>query len=177
MATQKVHAIRVAVTRGDCFPDNRPDGTSNTGTYFICSMKDWDAFKPFFQSDCKYYFSTARTRIYMESLTAVAAKYKDVYPDKFASLKAYGKAFEEAAVNPSCEIAIRKNDVRVFMRFKDNSDVLVNAFRHLLYSELSLITLEMTQNGIAVYPEVDLEGEGPKPSAKKLSFEDLICSD
>ena len=177
MATKTVQAIRVAVTRGDCFPDNRPDGSSNTGTYFVCSMKDWKVFEPYFLDGVKYYFSTTKIKIYVDTLAIIAAKYKDVYPDKFASVKTYGKVFEDAAENPYCEIGIRKNDVRAFMRFKDNSDVLVNAFRHLLYSDLSLITMEMTPNGIAIYPEIDLEGPGPKSSSKKLSFEDLICDD
>ena len=174
MAAKTVRLMRIAVTRGDCFSDNRPDGSSNTGTYFVSSHKDWPLFESFFTEGSKYYFSTAKIKMYVATLADLASQYQDVYPDKFASLSTFGSAFASAAKDPFCEIDLRKNDQRVFMRFKDNSDVLVNAFRHILYSDLSLISMEITSKGVAIYPEIDLEGTGPKPAAKTLSFEDLL---
>ena len=43
---------------------------------------------------------------------------------------------------PTVNVTLRKNDDRVFMRFGDNSDSVVNAFRNILYEDLSLIAIE-----------------------------------
>ncbi len=175
MAAKTVQAIRIAVTRGDCFPGNRPDGSSNTGTYFVCSTKDWKEFEHFFPKTGNFYFSLAKIRIYVKTLELVAGKYKDIYPDHYTSLKDFGKAFFEVEEDPICGVDLRNNDARIFMRFTDNSNPFVLAFRHILYSDLSAIALEITSKGIAVYPEVDFEAKGPKVTKKEISFEDLIC--
>ncbi|MDY6393186.1 MAG: hypothetical protein SPL80_10185 [Bacilli bacterium] len=179
MAAKTVQAIRIAVTRGDCFEDNRPDGISNTGTYFISSLKDWSEFEPFFSPNAKYYFSSKKIWIYNNTFADVCAKFKDVYPDKFSSLKTYGTLFNiEGDYDPYCEVELRINKPRIFMRFKDNLDIYVKAFRHLLYSDLTVIVLEMTEKGIAIYPEPDLFSKGPTPPKKKLlTFEDLLVQD
>ena len=179
MAAKTIQAIRVAVTRGDCFEDNRPDGSSNTGTYFVSSLKDWPEFEPFFQLDSKYYFSKKKIQIYKDTFGVICKKFQSVYPDKFSSLETYGVTFDgDEDFNHCCDIELRVNDSRVFMRFKDNSDLYVKAFRHILYSDLSVIVLEITDKGISVYPEVDLESKGPNLQKKKqLTFDDLLVND
>ena len=174
MAAKTVQAIRIAVTKGDCFPDNRPEGSSNTGTYFISSIKDWPLFEPYFSKGIVYRFCVQRIKNYLAALTKLADHYKGVYPDNFSSLSAFGSVFESVDVYPCCDIELKKNDNRIFMRFADNSDIFVNAFRHILYSDLSFVVMEITPQGVSIYPDICSEGSGTKTPNKQLSFEDLL---
>ena len=41
MSAFKRNIIYINVTRGDCVENNRKSGKSNTGTYFVCSKKNF----------------------------------------------------------------------------------------------------------------------------------------
>ena len=59
--------------------------------------------------------------------------------------------------NPSVEVTLRINDSRVFMRFKDNTNLVVNVFRNLLYEKLSFICIEKINGLNEIYPVINCD--------------------
>ena len=58
--------------------------------------------------------------------------------------------------SPKICLSLRKNDSRVFMKFFDNTERITNAFRHILYEDLSLIGITKKNNIYYVYPVINL---------------------
>jgi|GEM_PF-3212739 len=166
--------IRIGVTKGDAFPSNRIEGSSNTGTYFVSSKKDWPLFESYFIEGQKYYFDTKRIISYCASLPEVFKECCELMPDHYSSLKSYLKLFLQASLNPETKVVLRANDQRIFMKFEDNTRPLEDAFRHLLYGEISVVVLEKNDDGIAIYAEPDYGSKGPTKLPKKTSLDDLL---
>ena len=163
MAAEKPNLIRIAVTGGDALPDNRVKGKSNTGTYFLCSEQDWETFKPFFKKGVEHFFDTTRIRAYCASFLEVFKNNAEAYPDRFASIADYGKFFSTGVLEKPTQVDLRINPPRIFMRFKDNSDPDVDAFRHLLYAPISSIVMELKEGKCLIYPDINPLGQIPLP--------------
>lgn len=155
MSATKKEKVIVDVTRGDCLEANRKAGKSNTGTYFISSLKDFDGFKVYFEDEDKFVINLAKVKEYM-------ILFKNLFLDKMEEYNGKGVKFDSFCnyllsleSNPKVEITLRINDSRVFMRFKDNTNVVVNAFRNLLYEDISYICMEKNNDLYEVYPIID----------------------
>ena len=155
MSAIKNKRIIIDVTRGDCVDDNRKSGKSNTGTYFISSLKNYDDFKEFFDENNKYVFNVLKIEIYNVLFEKYFMKYKEEYVGKMNNFTSYISYLLSLKVNPKTELTVRKNDSRVFMRFVDNTDKIVNAFRCILYEDLSLIVIENINGIFNVYPIIN----------------------
>ena len=157
MAAKLCDLMRVAVTGGDAIDKNRISGKSNTGTYFICSAKDWDNFSRFFKDDMKYFLDTKKIPSYKVLFMSMFFKFKERYPDKMRHFEDICDSLMSYEENPEIFIGLRKNDVRVFMKFKDNDREVEHAIRGILYSDLSNIVFEYKTNKCLIYPEVNIE--------------------
>ena len=152
MSAIKKELILIDVTRGDCLEANRKSGKSNTGTYFVSSLKDFDKFKDFLDDENTYELNLDKIYEYSILFKNLSENIMNDYNGKgikFDSFANYLLSFKE---NQKVEITLRINDSRVFMRFKDNNNSIVSAFRNLLYEDLSMICLEKINGIIEVYP-------------------------
>ena len=160
MSAKNIDLMRVAVTGGDAIDNNRLTGKSNTGTYFICSAKDWNSFSRFFDETKKYYLDLKRIPIYKNTFIMLFFKYKHLYPDQMKHFEDICDSLMSYQENPELFIGLRNNDVRVFMKFKDNNREVEYALRGILYSELSNLVFEnVSKNCCLIYPEVNLEAK------------------
>ena len=154
--------MRVEVKNGDAVPNNRLQGKSNTGTYFICSTKDWLEYEEFLPNDgsVKYFVSLEKVKEYKHLFASLFYKFRDLYPDKMKHFEPYCESLCCYTKNPEVVFTIRKNDQRIFLKFDDNcKSGLERQFRDILYANLSFIVFEKIDNNIClVYPEVDLRG-------------------
>lgn len=180
MSAKKPNLIRIAVTNGDAMPDNRVSGKSNTGTYFVCSNADFSNFGEFFKEGLEYKFDCKRTVAYCLALPAVYKDYSRYYPHGFDPMSPFSAYFANAKRDPETNIGLRINDPRIFMRFLDNNEIYTNAFRNLLFAEISVIVLELTEDDCGnevclVYPDVDYSGD--KPTFKKLFAGETLTDD
>ena len=151
--------MRVEVKSGDAIANNRIEGKSNTGTYFLCSLKDWERFEKFVpdEKQVKYLLDLNRIEIYKNVFSALFYKIRDRYPDKMRNFEPYCDSLCCYVDNPEVIFTTRKNDSRVFLKFDNNckSD-LEKQFRDILYADLSLIVFELLDNGTClIYPEVN----------------------
>jgi len=174
MAAIHPNLIRVAVTNGDAIPTNRTKGKSNTGTYFVSSTEDWPHFKDFFDEKLTFRFDSLETVGYCAALLAVCGDFKELFPDQFKNVESFVQFFKEIK-NPTTRLKVRINDKRVFMSFENNADEAVNAFRHLLYGELSVIVMELRGNECFIYP--DLQSSETIRTVLNDNFEEceIIC--
>lgn len=153
-ATTKLRIV-IAVTRGDCVEENRKSGRSNTGTYFICSSKNFEEFSEYFAVSNKYQFDLKKIDIYKTLFKNYFLRYRDEYNGKMSKFDAFINYLISLNSNPELEISLRRNDSRIFMRFSNNADPVVNAFRHVLYEDLSLISIEKIDDICYVYPIIN----------------------
>lgn len=164
MAAKIYDIMKVAVTGGDAIENNRIKGKSNTGTYFICSSKDWDKFSRFFSENIKYYLDIKRVSAYKTLFIEHFFRFKDLFPDRMRHFEDICDSLLCYEYNPEIFISLRNNDVRVFMRFKDNNREVEYALRGILYSNFSNLVFEYKGNKCLIYPEINLEetltGEG-----------------
>ena len=163
----------IDVTRGDCVDDNRKNGKSNTGTYFVCSIKNFDEFEHFFQLTNKYKIDLVKVDIYKTLFKQYFFQYKDEYIGKMKSFDIYINYLISQSEFPCVDITTRKNDTRVFMKFVDNTKPIVNAFRHVLYEDLSFIVFEKRGETIYLYPEIN----ETLISKKKFENSDLVIDE
>ena len=147
--------VLIAVKGGDSVDSNRKNGKSNTGTYFVCSKKDYEHYESFFLDTNKYILDIKRIAIYGTIFKEFLFERKDEFKGKMESFDGYLNYLTSQLQNPEVNITIRNNDARIFMRFEDNSKDIVNAFRNILYQDLSYIVLEKNENEIFVFPEIE----------------------
>lgn len=155
MSAIKKEIVLVDVTRGDCLENNRKSGKSNTGTYFISSLKDYDRFKEYFLEEKNFVINLVKIKEYMILFKYCFANRLDEYIGKGLDFESFCNYLLSLKNNPKVEITLRINDSRVFMRFKDNSNVVVNAFRNLLYEDLTYICIEKNGELFEVYPIIN----------------------
>ena len=156
MAGKIIDLLRVSVTDGDALAANRLKGKSNTGTYFVCSSKDWSSYKKFFTPGIRYFIDLGKVAVYKESfLKLVYESEHEKYPDKMNSFADTCNSLLSWGSNPETFIELRNNDVRVFMHFENNNGECERLFRGILYSQISTITLELRGNRCMVYPEIE----------------------
>lgn len=148
--------IVIKVTKGDCLELNRMSGKSNSATYFVSQLKDFLPFEKFFDMSKPYYFSKTYIYLYGILFKECFSKYKDNYLGKMNFFDEYLKIFVDGEGDVPAQVMIRPNDKdnRIFFRFKDNFNKYSNAFRNLLYENLSLIAIEDIGHCYLIYPEI-----------------------
>lgn len=174
MSAIKKEKVLIDVTRGDCLEPNRKSGKSNTGTYFISSLKDYDVYRVYFEDEQKFVINLEKIKEYMILFKNLFMNKMDEYIGKGLNFDLFCNYLLSLKRNPKVEITLRINDSRVFMRFKDNTNAVVNAFRNLLYEDLSHICIEKSNDLYEVYPVIDsnkvsLDGES---TSDGFSFDD-----
>lgn len=155
MSASKRDIMIVDVTKGDCLESNRKNGKSNTGTYFISSLKNFTDFEKFFSENIKYKIEVAKTLEYCCFFNTYFLKYKDEYVGKMFEFSHFANVFSLLTYCPEVNIDLRVNDNRVFMKFKNNEGKLESSFRNLLYEDLSLICFERIDDIVYVYPVIN----------------------
>lgn len=168
MSAIKKEIVLVDVTRGDCLEPNRKSGRSNTGTYFVSSLKDFDTYKDFIGEDKEYRLNLNKVREYSILFENLPTDFLDAYNGKGAKFKSFSNYLLSLDENPKIMLSLRINDSRVFMRFLNNTDPIINAFRNLLYEDISKICIEKNDNQFAIYPYLN---------AKQLNRKKEIVSD
>ncbi len=164
MASTITTKITVSVKNGDVYDEmrlaksNGEKGRSNTGTYFLCSTKDYSKFEDFFNNCQKYYFDIQKIKEYQIIFKSFYGNTKDHYLDKMVNFDDYCNTLTSSNTNVT-KMNFRINDTRYFLRFEDNSNELVKAFRHILYGEITNIVLELRGNDCYIYPEIVEEEE------------------
>lgn len=158
MAAGSSEIIRIAVTDGDAIETNRLSGKSNTGTYFICSKKDWPTFKKFFPNEktLNYRLDIRRIKLYKTAFVDNFMSQKNKYPDQMKHFEDICDSLLSYIENPTIYIGTRNNDVRYFMKFESNIREVEFGVRGILYSKLSNIVLELRDDVCWVYPEINL---------------------
>ena len=157
MSANLVEKVVVDVTRGDCLDPNRKAGKSNTGTYFICSVNNFDEYESYFKEGQVYKIDLVRVELYKTLFKEYCIEYNEQYIGKMTNFDGYINYLLSLKENPTVNISLRKNDARVFMRFDDNSNIIVNAFRNLLYEDISRLVLYKKSDCILIYPEINDE--------------------
>ncbi len=168
MSAIKKEVIIVDVTRGDCLEDNRISGKSNTGTYFISSLGDFDKFKAYFRNEDVFVIN-------LKKIIEYQVLFNNLFKCKMCDYYGKGLKFDDYCnylislnKNPLVEVTLRINDSRVFMRFKDNTNPIVNSFRNLLYENLSFICIERVNDTNEIYPLIN---------TKAISKDIVVTSD
>lgn len=159
MAAKNYDLLKVAVTGGDAIDNNRLSGKSNTGTYFVCSSKDWEKFSRFFKDGMKYYLDIKQIPNYKILFKSLFFQYKEKYPDQMRHFEDICDSLMSYQNDPQVFIGLRNNDVRVFMKFIDNNREVEYAFRGILYSNLTNIVFEYKGDRCLIYPEVNIEAD------------------
>ncbi len=153
--------MKVEVKGGDAVPNNRKEGKSNTGTYFICSLKDREKYQAFIPDDGKmnFYIDLKRIQIYKKIFSFYFFKDRNLYPDKMRNFEAFCDSLCAFTENPKVIFTTRKNDQRVFLKFDNNiKSEVEKQLRDILYADLSNIVFELiNENTCLVYPEVNLK--------------------
>lgn len=174
MSAHKKEILLVDVTRGDCLEANRKAGKSNTGTYFLSSLKDYDNFEMFFDENNTYAFDLTLIQEYGILFSNLFKETVKKYNGKGEKFDSYINYLLSLGYNPKVNIMLRTNDSRVFLRFKDNSNVVVNAFRNLLYEDLSFIVIEKRKEIYYIYPIIN---HSKLITLKKQSNDDFIIDE
>lgn len=161
-------SVLIEVTRGDCLDKNRKSGKSNSGTYFLCSVKNFDEYEEYFNDKYSYEVDLIQVEIYKKIFKEYFEKFKDEYNGKMLDFDTYCNYLLSLNTNPNVSITTRQNDSRIFMKFTENSNSIVKAFRNLLYEDLSFIALEKNNKKILVYPVININ---------KVKFENELNDD
>lgn len=168
MSAIKKEIILIDVTRGDCLEPNRKSGKSNTGTYFVSSIKDFDIYKDFIDDENVYFLNLDKVFEYSILFENLPSNCLDEYNGKGTKFGSYLNYLLSLNNNPKVFISLRINDSRVFMRFTNNGDSVVNAFRNLLYEDISKICIEKKGDQFEIYPYLN---------SNKLNKGKVIVSD
>lgn len=153
MGAKKVERLTIAVTNGDAIASNKTTGKSNTGTYFLCSEKNFENMKIFFEESIEYYFDLDKIFLYQIIVNSLKDKIKNNFVGQMKKFDECCNSFRGIVNNPKIFIDLRINDSRYFFRFKDNDNYFVDSFRHLLYADISNIIMELEGNKCKIYPE------------------------
>lgn len=174
MSAEKSEIIRISVTDGDAIETNRTAGKSNTGTYFVCSEKDWVKFEKFFpgNNSLEYRLDLRRIALYKSSFVSNFLSFKNNYSDKMRHFEDICDSLMAYFDNPIVKINTRKNDVRFFMKFDDNNREVERAVRGILYSKLSNLVFEMSDGVCWIYPEINLDILKPSLGEKENENDD-----
>lgn len=159
MSAIETHLIRIAVTNGDVLLENKPEGKSNTGTYFISSEKEYlDTFKNFIDDSGQrlvtYFLDIDRIKGYCSSFEVLVLPLDEF---KFARGTFESKAdyFKNQKGYHEIVVSTRKNDSRVFLQLK-NKEPIIEALRGILYSNISILVVEkIDDNNFSLYPEIN----------------------
>lgn len=154
MAATKSKIMRVSVTNGDAINENRLKGKSNTGTYFICSSKQYDDFKEFIEQHNKYFIDKKKVYEYLLLFKIMYFKDKELYIDKMEYFEDYCHSLINSSDKAFLDISFRKNDSRYFLKFNNNDDIFAQSLRHILYGERSNLCFEIINDKCYIYPEV-----------------------
>ena len=156
MSATKIESLIIDIKGGDCVDGNRIIGKSNTCTYFISSLKNYDNLSEFFDEKNVYNLDLKRVISYMLEFKEFFFKNAYLYPNKMLDFESYCKSLIKLGTNPTVKICLRINDTRVFMRFEDNSNYVVNALRHIVYGDISRFVIEKKSNhNFSIYPQVN----------------------
>lgn len=151
--------MRVEVKGGDAIANNRTEGKSNTGTYFLCSLKDWEKYEKFVPDDgsVEYFIDLGKVQAYKNSFGAAFFGRRNSYPDKMRNFEAFCDSLCAFVVNPQVVFTTRKNDSRVFLKFDSNTKSEVEKqLRDILYADLSYLVFELVNKTTClVYPEIN----------------------
>lgn len=154
MASNFSKIVRIAVKNGDAIPENRLKGKSNTGTYFLCSSNQYDEFKEFIDDELVCFIDHDRVKMYYYAFMQTFYLSKDQYVDKMYNFEQYCHSLYSSNIRHKIYLRYRINDSRYFIRFKENDNIYVNAFRHILYGDISYLVLEKRDNKYFIYPEL-----------------------
>lgn len=157
MSAEIKKLVKIKVTGGDAVANNRVSGKSNTGTYFICSQKDFSEFQDFFKEPFEYYLDINKINIYLTMINIFLKPKKDDYIDKMENFDEYCYSLMTLKNNPLLKGGLRINDTRYFLRFTENDNMIVDRLRSILYADYSLITIENRQGCLYIYPEFNDE--------------------
>lgn len=152
MASKYTKNIIIEVKNGDALPNNRIDGKSNTGTYFLGSYKFFQTVKSLFDNCISFQFDKTKIIEYKTLFQQYMYKQKDKYPDKLIFFERHSDKLVEICENYTVDVTIRNNDTRFFFRFTNNDDEVVNEFRSILFGEISSIVLSFDNNKCFIYP-------------------------
>ncbi len=157
MSAEKKELIYINVTNGDAVIENKKSGKSNTGTYFVSSLKDFDYFEDYLDSENfkTYTIDSKKVFEYKEAFKSFFMNDRNDFPDNMDSFEEYCNSLIENENPFKISIGLRINDSRVFMRFEENVDVVANVFRRILYPERSIICLERRGNNYFIYPIIN----------------------
>ncbi len=156
MSAIKKELIIVDVTKGDCIEANRTSGKSNTGTYFVCQTNDYSKYEEFFDVNNDYEVDKYKVTIYYDTFMKYFYSLRDYYNGKMKDVSYFADYLMNQMSNASVKITQRINDTRIFMRFENNQDSVVDAFRKLLYENLSQICIEKVRtHKFKIYPIVN----------------------
>lgn len=155
MSAFKRNIIYINVTRGDCVENNRKSGKSNTGTYFVCSEKNFSEYKYFFSEANIYKFALWNIEPYRLLFNAFFKSLSEEYKGKMANFDEICSKLSAAPRIPTVKVGLRINDSRYFMKFENNCETYTNMFRNILYEDLSLIAIEEIDNIFYIYPVIN----------------------
>lgn len=160
MASKINNRIIVDVTNGDVFDEMRlskddgKKGRSNTGTYFLCSLKNYDKYRYLFDQCKNFYLDINKIKEYQILFKHFYGNMKDKYLDKMSNFDNYCDQIYTANTTLISGMNFRINDHRYFLRFDDNNELLVKAFRHILYGDITQLVLDFVDDKCYIYPEI-----------------------
>jgi hypothetical protein len=155
MSAKFVYKLEVAVTNGDALLANKKTGKSNSGTYFICSLKDYDEnIKAFFDANVSYCMCVNKIEEYKTLIHELCFKDTSSFPGNVAEFDQYCNALSSQSSPIEVKVGLRFNDSRVFLRFTNNKDPYVKALRSLLFGEVSELILELNGHNCEIYPDI-----------------------
>lgn len=144
MSANKKELVYVAVTGGDAIANNRLSGKSNTGTYFICSFKNWDDFKEYFdrESVFSYYLDLKKIKTYKVCFIEMFFDRRKLYADEMKNFADICDSLILYNENPKIDFELRINDSRIFLKFANNQKEIEYALRNIIYSDLTLLVFD-----------------------------------
>lgn len=165
MASKYTSRIIIDVKNGDAFDNNRLPNTkgektkSNTGTYFLCSSKDFSQYNLLFENCIAYYIDIQKVFEYKILFKENHMRNSHKYSDNMINFSKYCDEIINSNYNKISNISLRKNGERYFLRFADNQEFLVYNLRHVLYGEISSLVLEFVNDKCYVYPELKYQSK------------------
>lgn len=144
MSAIKKEIVSVAVTGGDAIETNRLTGKSNTGTYFVSSIKNFGNFQDYFDSanTFEYELDLKKLQIYKQLFINNFFERRNAYLDKMKDFESTCDRLLLAMKNPKIKFTLRINDTRVFLKFFDNNGKIESMIRKIIYSDLTILTFE-----------------------------------
>ena len=157
MAAEIQKRVVVSVTDGDAIETNRLKGKSNTGTYFLCSRKDWAKFSTFFNENETTYYSLNLKKIksYMLCFEEMFFSKRNDYQDKMANFHDICLSLLSYDEPINVGFQLRINDTRVFLKFVDNNADIERNLRGIIYSSLTCLVFEKNNGSQSFFLEIN----------------------